>query len=245
MNRFDDYYVFRHATIEDCDMIMNFIADEWPRKNHILAVNKPFFLYEFQNGELLNFIIAVNRKTGLIDGIEGYLPSSDIKETLDIWTCMWLTRRSGSVPLLGLEILNRIKTITGYRYLSGVGTNTTTSLPLVKNKATHYEYKLKHFYRLSDCKEFKIAAITNRIIPVKPHGFSQLLLTPALDINDAKDCIEYASQFSIPLKNAWYINKRFFRHPIYKYLVWIYGTSTIPDVRMCKADADQDRPNLV
>ena len=341
MNRFDDYYTFRRATIEDCDMIMNFIADEWPKKNHILAVNKAFFLYEFQNGKLLNFIIAINRKTEHIDGMMGYIPSSDIKETLDIWTCMWLTRRNGSIPFLGLEVLNRMNGIIGYRYLTGVGTNPQTALPLARDKASHYEYKLKHFYRLSDCKEFKIAAIKNIIVPDKPSGFSQLLLTPARDITETNDCISYASQFSIPLKNAWYINKRFFRHPVYKYLIWkiikagqekglivgreieingakilrivdfmgapelwdglydqfellintnnyeyvdfyvcgidnihleragfvlktetdpniipnyfepfvqcnvdIYGTSTMPDVRMCKADADQDRPNF-
>ena len=341
MNRFDDHYIFRYALLNDCDTIMNFLWDEWPKKNHILAENKRFFLYEFQNGTRLNFVIATHRDTGRLDGVIGYLPASDIKDPLDVWTCMWLTRRKGSMPFLGLEILNRMKDIIGFRCQIGVGTNSKTALPLAKNKANQYIYKMNHYYRLSGCEDYKIAKISSPVKLDRP-DVKQFTLEPIHSINGIEACLDDAGACSIPLKNAWYMNKRFFGHPIYTYLVWaivdsgekkgflvgreialhekkvlrvvdfwgeqelvgglfdafgqllnvgayeyvdfyilgvddvhlrnagfvhkteedpniipnyfepfvqsnidIYGTSTIPDVRMCKADADQDRPNTV
>jgi len=341
MNRFDEQYIFKHATVEDCDMIMGFIRDEWPKKNHILAENKDFFLYEFQNGQLLNFAVAIRRETGRIDGMMGYLRSSNTKETLDIWTCMWLTRRKGSIPFLGMEVMNRMKDMLHYRILCGIGTNPKTALPLAINKANHFAFMMKHFYRLSDYGDYKIAKIEIPIIPSRP-DVRQFTLKPVNTINEIRACVESVGKLSIPLKNTWYINKRFFCHPIYKYLIWaiivsgeekgvligreiningrkilrivefmgsqelvgglydafgslidvnhyeyidfyifgiddihlenagftlrtaqdpniipnyfepfvqenvdIYGTSEVPNVRMCKADADQDRPNII
>ena len=337
MNRFDDYYDIRHARLDDTESIMVFIRDEWPKKNHILSTNKDFFLYEFQNGDLLNFVIAVNRNTRCIDGMVGFYPASDIKETLDIWASMWLTRRKGSIPFLGLEIFNRMKQITGYRFLGGLGTNPETSLPLLKNKASHFGFKLKHYYMLSKQDDYKIAVIATIPDLARPEGMSRNTLNLVKSMTDISDRAMCATRYSVPLKNEWYINKRFFCHPIYEYIVWeikadsgngilvgrevelngakilrivdfigeqglldglydefsalkqgyeyidflvhgideahltnagftlkteqdgnviphyfepfvqsnieIYGTSEYPDVRMCKADADMDRPN--
>lgn len=339
MGRFDENYIFRHATLEDCDEIMGFIRDEWPKKNHILATDRDFFLYEFQNNTLINFVIAVNRNTGLIDGILGYLRASN-NDDFDIWTCMWLTRRKGSLPFLGIEIMTRLKSIVGYSNLVGVGTNTATAVPLVKNRAGHFTFKLKHFYKLSERTEFRIAKVVSPKKIDKPVGMRQAFLVPVENADEIQECIAYAAKDCIPRKDEWYINKRFFLHPVYDYLVWkivesgqdkgiligrelcvndavimrvvdflgkpaildglygsfqqlmeeyhyeyidfyitgiddihlnnagfvlkteddkniipnyfepfvqenieIYGTSTVEHVRMCKADADQDRPN--
>lgn len=341
MSRFDELYIFRHASVDDTEAIMDFIKDEWPKKNHILAENKDFFLYEFQNGQLLNFVISVNRKTSQIDGMMGYLLPSGLKEDFDIWTCMWLTRRKGSVPFLGVEVFRRMKDIVQYRYLTGLGTNPETALPLVSGKAKHLVFKMNHYYKLLDCDEYKIAKIESKKTSVRP-STPQLLLEPVHSINDIRACVERVGKQSIPLKDAWYINKRFFQHPVYTYLVWaitdsgkqegvlvgrvievngrkvlrlvdfmgnqelfdglydafellinngryeyidfyiygvdeinmekagfalrteqdrniipnyfepfvqtnvdIYGTSEVSNVRMCKADADQDRPNAI
>ena len=72
MNRFDDYYVFRRATIEDCDMIMSFIADEWPKKNHIKNewyINKRFFRHPIYKYLLWKITDSAQEK-GLIVGRE-------------------------------------------------------------------------------------------------------------------------------------------------------------------------------
>jgi len=341
MNAFDKQYIFRHADLSDTESIMNFIKEEWPKKEHILAKNKEFFLYEFQNENLLNFVVAINQKTGQIDGLMGYIPASNKKETLDIWGCMWLTRRKGSAPFLGLEILYRMKSIVNYRIFSGVGTNPDTAASLARNKAKHHVFKMKHFYRLSDCCEYKIAKIDSKKQIERP-DIPQFCLEEISHMKDIEKCIEKACKATLPLKNTWYLEKRFLNHPVYEYCVWaivksdeksgvligreievngrkilrivdfigeqellcglydafellidvngyeyidfyvvgiediclinagftlkaeddnniipnyfepfvqtnvdIYGTSEASDVRMCKADADQDRPNWV
>ena len=54
MNRFDEKYIFKIADMEELDDIMGFIREYW-NKDHILANDKDFFLYEFQNGNKLNY----------------------------------------------------------------------------------------------------------------------------------------------------------------------------------------------
>ena len=337
MSRFDEGYIFRQALVDDTAKLMKFINTEWPKKNHIFATNKDFFLYEFQDGELLNFVIALNRSTDEIDGMFGFYPASKIKETLDIWTCMWLTRRKGSMPFLGLEILKRMKNIVNYRYLTGVGTDLKTAMPLARDMANHFVFKYKHFYMLSEKEEYKVANIVKLPVTVKQEGIPPTSLTRISKINEISECVKNSFYSSIPLKDLWYVNKRFFCHPINNYIIWeiasqsekglligreievngtkvlrivdfigkptlldglydelhslkqhyeyidfyiygvddihilnagfvlktedddnvipdyfqpflqhnidIYGTSEVPDVRMCKGDADLDRPN--
>ena len=220
MNRFDEYYVIRHAHLDDTELIMNFIRDEWPKKNHILSVNKDYFLYEFQNGELINFVIAINKSSNAIDGIMGYNPASNMAQTLDIWTCMWLTRRKGAMPLLGLEILTRMKNIVGYRHLTGIGVNTQSSLPIARDKANHHIFTMKHYYRLSDCTSYKVAKIEKKIVPTKPVSVSHYSLKSVKTISELSEASKKSAECSIPLKNEWYINKRYFCHPVYRYCVW-------------------------
>ena len=48
---------------------MKFIKNEWDKK-HILALNRKFFLYEYGNKNLVNFVISkINNK---INGIQGF-----------------------------------------------------------------------------------------------------------------------------------------------------------------------------
>ena len=48
------------AKLDDLDEIMQFIDNEW-EKGHILGTNRDFFLYEYKNKELLNFVISKNQ----------------------------------------------------------------------------------------------------------------------------------------------------------------------------------------
>jgi len=200
---------------------MAFYGDEWPKKNHIIALDKNFVRYEFGDNENLNFIIAENLQTSCIDGAIGYLPSNRDKDNFDIWASMWLTRRKGSMPFLGAEIMNRMKGIINYRYLSGVGTNPKTALPLARDISKHHVYKLKHYYMLSRRDKYKIANIKTRILPQKPAGVPQTPLFQANGYDAVSSFINGAASRSIPLKDSWYINKRYFSHPIYRYLVWL------------------------
>ena len=45
------------AMLSDANEIMEFIDREW-KKNHILATNKDFFLYEYASNNKLNFVVS-------------------------------------------------------------------------------------------------------------------------------------------------------------------------------------------
>ena len=67
----------RLARYIDADDIIKFINDNW-KENHILARDRKLFLYEFRNGDALNFAIAKNN--GHIIGVFGFLKySNDIE----------------------------------------------------------------------------------------------------------------------------------------------------------------------
>ena len=81
MNSFDTYYDIRRAVLDDIPLIMEFIGQYW-KENHILAVNRSFFEYEMVQGENVNFIIAVSKQTGRIEGIHGFIPASQSQDKL-------------------------------------------------------------------------------------------------------------------------------------------------------------------
>ena len=71
---------------------MKFIRSEWDKK-HILALNRKFFLYEYGNNSLVNFVISkINNK---INGIQGFLKSSSSKKAT-LWATMWCTSKKCS-----------------------------------------------------------------------------------------------------------------------------------------------------
>lgn len=220
MNRYDTHYIFRHAQMDDLDAIMRFIRDEWPKKNHILSTNKDLFLYEYQNSRQINFILAINRQTMLIDSMYGYYPASRNAQKLDIFGSMWCTRKNTTVPMLGVEVIRRCKELTGCRYLAGVGINPKTALPLHKTALKMKVFTLKHYYMLSERNEYKVAEISSYYPPQKSSYIESATLVPTTSIGQLTDTIQHSSSFSIPLKDEWYINKRFFSHPVYKYKIW-------------------------
>lgn len=220
MNRFDELYSFRQAKIAETDKIMSFIRDEWPKKNHIFAKNKDFFLYEFQDGEMLNFVIAVSHSSNMLDAILGFIPASNIKQSLDIWTCMWLTRRRGSIPFLGIEVFKRIKAITNCRYVTGIGSNQKSALPLTRDFLNRFTFKMRHYYMLSEQKEYKVAVINTIPKPGKPNRMRKSSLKLTNSISEISDHAILSVEYSLPLKDKGYISKRFFDHPIYDYKVW-------------------------
>ena len=67
---------------------MKFIKSEWDKK-HITTLNRKFFLYEYGNNNLINFIVSkINNK---INGIRVLKSSSSKQATL--WATVWCTSK--------------------------------------------------------------------------------------------------------------------------------------------------------
>jgi len=228
MDVFDEKYNIRIADYSDIDSIMTFIKDEW-NENHILANNRDFFEYEFKDGNILNFILAFIRESNQLAGILGFLPASKDKEHLDVWGVMWKVKKiSGEVPFLGIELMRRLQSISKCRTELGIGANPKTSIPILKLMLNYNVDKMKHYYRLSDKDDFNIAKVVNRPAECS-YKKGENHLRRYTNIQELCKDYDLSKNTEVrPYKDRWYINKRFFLHPIYKYN--IYGIVNIRNV---------------
>lgn len=217
-NRFDERYEIRLAFFNEISELMSFINTYW-KSGHILAVDRDFFEYEMVVDGKVNFLIAKTKDTGIIEGILGFLPCSRCAEKLDIWGVVWKTI-PGAMPMLGMELKKRLMTEIGARTDLGVGANPSTSIPLLSKIYHYYTAKMKHYYRLSDIEEYKIAKIGNKEI-------YEYCANEKIEVIELISCQALESFFDfatildvIPYKDIWYYNKRFYEHPIYNYKIW-------------------------
>jgi len=134
---------------------------------------------------------------------------------------MWkVTDKRPVVPFLGIELMKRLIQMTECRTEIGLGANPKTSIPLLKMMLKFWVGKMKHYYRLSDRSEFKIAKIKKVKMSEKTSSYTYTLkkynnideLTATFNLEERKSVRPY--------KDSWYINKRFFKHPIYKYNIY-------------------------
>lgn len=223
MNKFDERYEFRFARLDECDRIMKWI-DEHYQKGHILSKNKELFLYEYAEKNQLNIFLAVNKESKEIEATNGTCYSTSNKHIRDVGGSIFCASKN-AMPLLGLELIKRLYQIDNYRYVIGNGSGENT-LFLLKKVFKRHIGKLKHFYILNPVfkqKDFLIAKI-NEIIQAKNIANLETKHSNVIEIKNIQELqnnnCEYIFENLIPIKDFWYIQKRFFEHPIYKYKVY-------------------------
>ncbi len=221
MNKYDEYYIFRLAKPDDIDDIMKFIRDEW-RKDHLMGIDKDFFCWQHVNDNRVDFLLVIDKMTNQIEGIMGFNRYSEDKTDLHICGIIAKVRTTAKVPLLGIEMMKRLKLETQYQYFCGIGTNPKTMIPIVKKYFNRYVGVMNHYYRLRDQKEYKIAKVKNKnIIPfdvkstdvsfVKIDNFEELMAE-----------FDFSQKYNyLPYKSDNYFKKRYFQHPIYHYDIYL------------------------
>lgn len=218
MNKFDERYDIRFAHYSEIPSVMKYIDEFW-KKGHILATNRDFFEYEYVIDGHVNFLIAVNKDDGKIEGVLGYIPASRSKDKLDIWGVVWRVC-DDAMSMLGIELKKRLIQYTDARTELGVGANPKTSAPLLKLLLHYQVNKMRHFYMLSDCVEFKIAKIIEKKETIIESGHN-IEIVRYYNIEQLNKEFDFAScEQCIPYKDSWYINHRYFDYPIYHYKVY-------------------------
>lgn len=223
MNKYDEVYNIYLAKKEDIDDIMEFIRENWD-DNHILGTNKDFFKYEHVIDGNVTFLIARNKKNGFIDAILGYILASGNQKYLDVWTGLWKTR-AGAMTLLGMELMKRLPSMLNARTLSGVGDNPNTTIKLLNTfmKSTFFTGRMQHYYALSNILDHKIAVI-KRSINFTYNIDNATCVRRMKNIQEIEKFFDFNEFVNmVPFKDAWYLNRRYFKHPIYQYQ--IYGLS--------------------
>lgn len=208
--------LIRFATLSDIDAIMNFINIHW-KTGHILATNKEFFIYEHVDNDKVNFVIALDSDSNEIVGTCGFIKNRKELIGSDIWGTLWKVVKTSN-PMLGINILEFLNKNSQCRSFSSNGIASKT-IPIY-DFLRYRTGKLKHYYRLNDKTNFQIAIIKEKVIlEVKNSENYELEL-----IQDFQALRPFFNNFQdkeqIPYKDEWYIEKRYFNHPIYKYQVF-------------------------
>ena len=222
MNKYDELFIFREAKINDVDKLMSFIKEHW-RANHILGNDRDFFLYEHGNGDRINFIICEDRNNSEIVGMQGFIPYSWDEELCHICGVMTMVKKGIAIPMLGVELIKRFIDIVNYKTYCGIGTNPQTMVPLVKRLFGRFVCKSTHYYQLNEKVEvFEIAKIVDR-----KKSCEAILESNSAQLVEFNNFEEVKRNFVLnksynflPYKEDWYIKKRYFNHPIYRYRVW-------------------------
>lgn len=218
MNKYDEKYEIRLANENDIDSIMTFIDEHW-KKNHILAVDRELFKYEYlEEKGRVNFILAIDKKKGTIEAINGVIKASHDTEHLDVWDTLWKSL-DGNMAFLGVELLKREPELLGCRTNNGVGDNPETTIPLMKLMKS-YTSKMTHFYMLSNKEKYMIAKIDYRpkLVIEKDNSYK---VKEYVNIDEVKSVFNVLENVDcVPYKDYWYINHRYYEHPYYKYNVY-------------------------
>lgn len=210
-----DKHLIRFATLEDVDAIMTFINENW-KEGHLLATNKSFFLYEYQCGERINFALAIDITANKIVGLCGFIKNTEAYQNSCIWGSIWKVIKTDD-PMLGIKILEFIHTQSGCKIFSscGIAPKTIPIYQFLRFKTG----RLNHYYRLNDKESYKVAKIVSKEIPefVKNNTVSFKEFTTFSDLQTHFDISSFSD--ALPYKDTWYIEKRYYNHPVYHYKV--------------------------
>ncbi len=209
--------MIRFANTSDVDDIMKFIDLEW-KKNHILGTNKNFFYYEHKIDDEVTYVISRDDNTNNINAILGYIAYG--KNNRDVMLVMWKALHTAN-PTIGIDLLLYLKENGDVRIIASPGINKKT---IGIYKYLGYETGvMEHWYRLNRDVEYKNALIENDEIPKTKENNIKLKKYDSWEDfqNDLYFTMNLIKE-NKPFKEEWYIKKRYFEHPAYKYDIYGY-----------------------
>jgi len=214
----------KFATIEDTDVIMNFINDNW-KENHILARDKDFFLYEHQDNKRINYVISYDGDK--INGVLGFIKYSE--DNSDVATVIWKALKSDTNPMLGIELLEFLRSSSEYKVAFSPGINAKTIG--IYNYLDIYTNYLSQFVIINDViKNYKILKIKDTTYS-KKLNFIENTKYSFKKIGQHQLDFNFNDSHYVPHKDKEYFVKRYYNHPIYKYTVFgVYYEESITSV---------------
>lgn len=204
----------RRAVYEDITNIMKFMDENW-KPGNILAKNRDFFEWQFVDGDKLNMFLGEEDGSGKIYGIMGAIVYNGTSNP-DVSGCTWQVIKSSN-PMLGLDLSDFMYRELNVRYCfaAGLSKKAVRLNELLGCTIT----EMDHYYRLADRLDYRIARVVNKEIP--DTGETGYSLEPISSAEEMKEIIpEEALAEQILSKDYAYIEKRYFRHPVYHYDIW-------------------------
>lgn len=206
--------IIRRAVYEDIPDIMRFMDEHW-KPGNILATNREFFEWQFLDEDKLNMFIGVDEDNGKIYGMIGAVVYSRSSNP-DVSGCTWQVIKSSN-PMLGVDLLNDMyrQLKVRYSYAAGLSKKAVRINELMGNVIV----EMDHYYRLADRADYKIARVVDKVIPdSKQTGYC---LEPIYSVGEMKSIVsEEVLAAQLLSKDYDYIERRYFKHPIYHYAIW-------------------------
>ena len=158
--------VLSQATIEDTRGLMEFMDKVW-KKDHILSKDKELFLYEFQEENYLNIIIAKDEKESIV-GIFGFIKYNS-SSLPDIAGSLWKVDPNIKEPLLGLRLREYFVKNIPHRFFAAPGAGLQTK-PIYKVLKMNW-HRMKQYYIVNDTlSSFKVMQNPQIKNSLKPKG---------------------------------------------------------------------------
>lgn len=207
-NKFADKkkYLINQATFKDTYKILNFINKYW-KKNHAFVKSKKLFNFQHKDKKKLNWIVAQNIKTKKIEGILGLISKNfyskgRMTKKDDMWIAIIMVEYSLRPSKgLGTEMIKFFYKKFKPNSISAIGINVAVS-NLYKKLGLKIRYLNQYYLK----KKKKFSKLTN---------FENVVITD--DIKKIKGFNNYDQKF----KDYKYFLNRYFKHPIYKYDLYI------------------------
>lgn len=228
-------YEIRIAKKEDRPGIVNFIDTHW-RKNHIFVQNRALLDWQHldRRESRYNFVIGVEKSTGELHGILGFIPLNQFDSELGIdrlcWLAIWKTCDAARGRKLGRRLLSHLETEIHPKILSTVAASEMT-LSMYQEKGFQTGRLDQYFVVNFKKTEFKLIQFDesqlNKEIAGSADSAKKLNLMTETDIRNFGSRFPTLQQY-VPVKSADYVINRYLQHPVYSYRIYGILENDVP-----------------
>lgn len=214
-------YEILFCPVTDVDKLIEFIDSHW-RKDHPFVLSRELFDWQHfdKKNNRYNFIIAKHKASGEIHSILGFLPTSQFDpeiQHLKIWPCIWKVREDIKVKGLGTYLYCFLKNELPVQTLSILGIS-----EIALSIYQHWGFstgKIQHYYMLNESKE-RLELVLNQPTTSAVSEDTKTN-TPFIDLSveDFEKLPDSMFASISKFKSKTYYINRFYKHPIYKYMV--------------------------
>lgn len=211
----------RLAGPEDIELVMAFYRKQW-NPEHPLGMFRE--LMEFQHLVEGDFRYVIAEENGELCGVMGYILYNE-EEHPDLSTTMVCTSEHTD-GILSLEMTEYLERQIKSRYHYGVGMNPDVAGRIVRARGGWLE-RMRHFYRLNDREQYKIACINRKEIVSLPKE-DKRELKEIYTVAEFEECLdEEWLRSRICYKSKAYFVRRYWQHPVYIYRFWRWKDSML------------------
>ncbi|MCM1082963.1 MAG: hypothetical protein NC428_05730 [Clostridium sp.] len=224
MSIYDSHFTFRLATKDDTNDIMDYLKNNWG-KNHILANDKNFFLWQYGNTEYddaenLNIVLMNDKNDGTIKGLNGFVRYSDNADRLYVSSAITKVSADVTIPLAGIELIKQFHNLVPAKAYFSSGTNPKTMLPIGKRVFGYKSGVMQQYYILNpQVENFFVADIKYKMSVAYKTGHFKL--NQIFDLSEIENSFDFYKDYErLPYKSFEFLKKRYMIHPKYTYMAW-------------------------